>query len=588
MHRRSTRASISDPLLNPADQIVVPVLGMHRCGTSLTTRLLDLLGMELGWPLQPPSHDNPKGFWEHRVFQSVNIQILEGLGGNRDGYGTPQQLMDVAKKASQTTLPPGVIDDLRTRLTQHFMHPQWGFKDPRSAVLWPLWRRLLPALGYTQIRPVLVVRDPSACVQSLQRRGDVAAMAQAAQVPLPAYIGAMWGAYYQVLLKSGLADMSPLIVCQEDLLRPDTARTELARMAKHIGVGLENIDEAMDWVDVRLDHRAAGADGVAPHLQKLYQALRGLSERQRASFVAHHPQAVSVPVPVSPAAISPAASHCIFVVSPLGYPASRCFDEVALALHHGLEALGIHAPIVTSPDKIQGTPIVLGGHQVGKFIDTSLAALKLPEDAIIYNLEQVDDDSTWIDSGYLALMRRFRVWDYSAANVVKLKSKGVEVAGICGVGHVVEHERIADFVVKDIDVLFYGSVNERRRKILDDLTARGLRVVVSTNLYGSARDSLVARAKVVLNVHFYAAKVLELVRLSYLLANRVAVVSEPGADSAEAAALCGAIAFAPYDGLVARCVELVNDPEAAKVQGERAQKTMRARPQSEILKELIK
>lgn len=586
MYRRSTRVSISDPLLNPGDQIVVPVLGMHRCGTSLTTRLLDLLGMELGWPLQPPSHDNPKGFWEHRVFQSVNMQILEGLGGNGDGYGTPEQLMGIAKKSAQTTLPANVISDLRTRLTQHFMHPQWGFKDPRTAVLWPLWRRLLPALGYQKIRPVLVVRDPSACVQSLQRRGDVAAMADAAQVPLSSYIGAMWGTYYQVLLKSGLADMSPLVVCQEDLLRPDTAPIELARMAKHIGVGLEHVDEAMDWVDVRLDHRAAQGGVVAPHLHKLYQGLRGLAERQRADFVAHRPRPVSTPVPVSRVIAAPPASHCVFVVSPLGYPASRCFDEVALALHHGFAALGIHAPIVTNPDEIQGTPIVLGGHQVGKFLDTSLEALKLPEDSIIYNLEQVDDDSTWIDSGYLALMRRFRVWDYSPANVVKLKTLGVEVAGICGVGHVAEHERIANDVVKDIDVLFYGSLNDRRHKILDELESRGLRVVVSTNLYGSARDSLVARAKVVLNVHFYAAKVLELVRLSYLLANRVAVVSEPGSDLAEAEALGDAIAFVPYDGLVARCVELVNDPEAAKVLGEHARKTMRARPQSEILKEL--
>ena len=39
------------------------VLGMHRSGTSMFTRALNLLGMELGQPLMAPQPDNPKGFW---------------------------------------------------------------------------------------------------------------------------------------------------------------------------------------------------------------------------------------------------------------------------------------------------------------------------------------------------------------------------------------------------------------------------------------------------------------------------------------------------------------------------------------------
>ena len=64
--------------MNPVpvgEQIVVPILGMHRSGTSLCTRLANLLGMELGEPLQPAGPDNPKGFWENRLFQNLNVLV---------------------------------------------------------------------------------------------------------------------------------------------------------------------------------------------------------------------------------------------------------------------------------------------------------------------------------------------------------------------------------------------------------------------------------------------------------------------------------------------------------------------------------
>jgi hypothetical protein len=588
MHHLSARAATEDPLLCPADQTVVPVLGMHRCGTSMVTRLLDLLGMELGWPLQPPDVDNPKGFWEHRLFQGVNIQLLEALGGHRDGYGTPDQLMSLAQQAASATLPDAVMQDLKTRLSQHFMHPQWGFKDPRTTVLWPLWQRLLPALGYTTIRPVIVVRDPIACVQSLTRRGDVSQVAAGSGVELEAYLEHMWGAYYHILLKSGVAELSPLVLCQEDLLDPHLAPIEVQRMAAHIGAERSRCDDALRWIDVGMDHRTADKRSADPRWQRVYSGLRELAMRQREGFIAQKSATHRPVAPMEVPAEDPRpTSHCIYVVSPLGYPGSQCFDELALSLHHGFEALGIQAPIVRDPSAIRGIPVVLGANQIGKFLDTSLAHLKLPDDAILYNLEQVDETSSWMDASYLALLKQFRVWDYSAANVGKLAAMGISVDGVCGIGHVPQLERIADDVTKDIDVLFYGSVNDRRLAVLQALEQRGLRVVVSTNLYGDARDSLVARSRVVLNIHFYPAKVLEMVRLSYLLANGCAVVSETGADPAEEAPFRDAIAFAAYDELVDRCVQLVDHPEEAACLGDRAREAMRARPQSSFLSELL-
>ena len=89
-------------------------------------------------------------------------------------------------------------------------------------------------------------------------------------------------------------------------------------------------------------------------------------------------------------------------------------------------------------------------------------------------------------------------------------------------------------VPEDIDVLFYGAMTDRRRAILDKLRAKGFRVESLFGVYGAGRDAWIARSKIVINIHYSEqAKIFEIVRISYLLANRRAVVSERGTDPTE-------------------------------------------------------
>ncbi len=54
---------------------------------------------------------------------------------------------------------------------------------------------------------------------------------------------------------------------------------------------------------------------------------------------------------------------------------------------------------------------------------------------------------------------------------------------------------------RDIDVLLYGSVNDRRRKVIDELKRRGLTVAATRGwLPDYMRDALIGRAKVVLDL----------------------------------------------------------------------------------------
>jgi len=57
-------------------------------------------------------------------------------------------------------------------------------------------------------------------------------------------------------------------------------------------------------------------------------------------------------------------------------------------------------------------------------------------------------------------------------------------------------------VAKDIDILFYGSMNEHRAKILNELKKK-YKVAIIQTWDGRVLDSYIMRSKVLLNLHFY-------------------------------------------------------------------------------------
>jgi hypothetical protein len=100
---------------------------------------------------------------------------------------------------------------------------------------------------------------------------------------------------------------------------------------------------------------------------------------------------------------------------------------------------------------------------------------------------------------------------------------------------------------KDIDVLFFGSTNDRRMNILKEF--RNAHVMFG--FYGPVRDDAVARAKIVLNVHYYESKIFEAARVSYLLANRAFVITE----RSEHMPWHGGYVAVDYDQLVGACLD---------------------------------
>jgi SAM-dependent methyltransferase len=278
----------------------------------------------------------------------------------------------------------------------------------------------------------------------------------------------------------------------------------------------------------------------------------------------------------------PAERYHVVLVVPPENPFAEGLREVAETLVYGLRHSGRQAGLAVNGVDRGAVNIVLNSHLLGED-----ASQSLPPDTILYNFEQVHGDSEWMKPIYVGLVRRHVTWDYSRRNVAAWQ-RYVPDARVLHVplGYAPELTRIAGGA-DDVDVLFYGSMNERRERVLEALEDKGVRVVNAYGKFGPERDALIARAKLVLNMHFYESKVFEMPRVAYLLANRKAMVCEVDGDTDIEDDLRDAVAGVPRDELVDRCVALLGDAAARQRLAERGFALFRSREQARILDDAL-
>lgn len=134
----------------------VIVVGMHRSGTSILTRLLDDLGLFVGRDVD--------GHHESRHFQWINKWMLretgftwdrpEGIEALEDRDDVVAPLADHADfllASARSASYLGWLRYLRTGSPAGLSSP-WGWKDPRTSLLLPVWRRLFPEARVVHIR----------------------------------------------------------------------------------------------------------------------------------------------------------------------------------------------------------------------------------------------------------------------------------------------------------------------------------------------------------------------------------------------------------------------------------------------------
>ena len=197
----------------------VVVLGMHRSGTTAVTRVVNLLGADLG-PADDllTQVDNPAGHWESKALVACNDRILGAFGRSWDFPPWLAAGWEHGRRAD--ALVPELADTFR----RVFGRGPWVWKDPRTCLTLPLWRRVLGAGACV----VLVGRDPAAVVTSIHRRDGIPRV----------YAAGLWQHYVRAAVQ-GAAGMPVACVRFEDLVRrPERTIATLADDLRALGVDL--------------------------------------------------------------------------------------------------------------------------------------------------------------------------------------------------------------------------------------------------------------------------------------------------------------------------------------------------------------
>lgn len=184
---------------------------------------------------------------------------------------------------------------------------------------------------------------------------------------------------------------------------------------------------------------------------------------------------------------------------------------------------------------------------------------RLPKNTIIYNFEQMrglSKDKIRPEMHYYS--NEFQIWDYSPSNLSSWEMLGAKNVQVVPVGYAPTLTRIPKPSVQDIDILIYGLTGDKRLSVFHQLSQAGLSVMFVSGFYGEARDQLIARSKIVLNINLYdISQIFEIARVSYLLANKKAVIGTLDPNTYIEPDLLEAIKFVTPDKIVETCIDFL-------------------------------
>jgi hypothetical protein len=272
----------------------------------------------------------------------------------------------------------------------------------------------------------------------------------------------------------------------------------------------------------------------------------------------------------------------VCVVLPEGYIPAFAMVELGELVFYSIRELGYSVklqPNIIDPD---AQNIILGCHMLSKDLIP-----EIPTDTIIINTEQVYAEAIDWNQNTFEWVNKFQVWDYSEKNISNLNTLGITQVKHLKIGYQKELNRIKKINSRDSDVLFYGSVNDRRAKVLNALKESGLNIQNVFGIYGAEKDALIQRSKVVLNLHYYDSQIFEIIRVFYLLTNSVAVVGEVNPTTSIDSMYLNGIYPSQYDSLVESCHELVKDSYQRNLIEHRALETIEQYPQTAFIEPLL-
>jgi len=246
---------------------VICIIGMHRSGTSMVARLLNLCGLDLGPPEQfmPPNESNPLGYFENENFTyKIDDALLAHFGGSWDNPPLFKEDWEYNPSIEQIVL------DAKSLLQTFSNSSQWGWKDPRATILLPFWKSLIPNLRF-----VICVRSPLEVSKSLAKRDKIS-------IQKGVYL---WNQYMRAAIRD-TEGCPRIFIFYEDFFKdtPGEINSEINRLVEFCGLQKpDDLSSLHDTISSELKHHTSetlellNEDKVITEYKLFYIGLRALT-----------------------------------------------------------------------------------------------------------------------------------------------------------------------------------------------------------------------------------------------------------------------------------------------------------------------
>jgi hypothetical protein len=238
---------------------VLMITGMHRSGTSLAAQYLGECGLYIGNDLTSSQLNQSRRYYgghhEDREFTNFHKHILKS-----------KFIGDFPTRSFRLPVRIGEKDRAvaNTIISSREDFPQWGWKDPRSALFLDFWNELIENLYY-----LFLIRNPLSVVDSLLRRDHEKHISRN-----PINGIRVWSVYNQQILKFYSQNVSSCIIFDIDAVihDPDCLRCKVIEK-----FGFELAPIGFDKVFSRKAFRSAPSEQVeqmkSKHIKEVDAAL---------------------------------------------------------------------------------------------------------------------------------------------------------------------------------------------------------------------------------------------------------------------------------------------------------------------------
>lgn len=282
LHLKWVKSKYGDKKFQREDPIIV--LGMHRSGTTMLGECLSQLGIFLGKECEV--HGESKFimkcnedvlYYSHSVWDDTrNLPFL---------YEHPSRVQKFTEKLKKQVSSDAFIDSYigLENITKFYEHKiPWGWKEPRTTVLWPLWQDVFPKSKF-----IFLYRNGVDVAESLRKR-------EPSQVDIVNKLYPslrcmelqrafkVWEEYNE--LYYSLREQNPstevLEICYENLL--ENPIQEFEKIMNFLGLNIES--ELIKKVTGNINSSRAYSYAKSPELKAFYEEVKNTSTMKKLGY----------------------------------------------------------------------------------------------------------------------------------------------------------------------------------------------------------------------------------------------------------------------------------------------------------------